>query len=141
MNAKFLKDYPLNQWMEAADGCDSCGAKYSARVTFVDESGCFGDIEWKISHKDDCYKIYEEEETEGSDIAGWEFQDKIHQILGKTFLPLKTRANIGPCLECGKLVIDAPLILFIDEGRSGELDFCFGCAETLGILDQLKVKA
>lgn len=141
MNTKLLKDYPRNVWMEAADACGFCGAKYQVKVTWVDERGCFGDIEWKIPHKDDCHELIYEEESEGNDIAGWEFHDKVYSLMGREYYPLKTRANIGPCLQCRKLVVTVPLILFLDGGNEGELDFCFGCAKTLGILDQLKVKA
>ena len=36
---KRLKDYPLEEWMEAADGCEYCGANDKVMVTWVDETG------------------------------------------------------------------------------------------------------
>ena len=52
-------------------------------------------------------------------------------------MPLKARGNIGPCLACSCLVVGVPLILFIDEGRKGEFDFCFKCASGLGLLEEI----
>jgi len=140
---KNLKDYLRDEWMEAADGCDLCGAVYQVRVNWVDDTGCFGDIVYRISHTDECPERWEsvsEEEGEESDYAGWEFMENPFTFKGKQYYPLKSRANIGPCLECGKLIIGVPLILFIDEGKGGELDFCWSCAEKLGILKELTVK-
>jgi len=74
------------------------------------------------------------------DFAGWEFMDKTFRFRGREYYPLKSRANVGPCLNCGRLVVGVPLILFIDEGRGGELDFCFECVEKLGILGGLRKK-
>lgn len=31
-----LRDYPLNEWMEAADACEHCGEKALVMVTWVD---------------------------------------------------------------------------------------------------------
>jgi len=138
---KQLKDFPFWEWFEAVDGCDFCGAKYQVRVTYVDDSGYFGDVEYRVSHAEDCAERFDEELNTAEsifDMAGWEFTDKPVTVLGKQFLPLKTRANIGPCLNCGKLVIGVPLILFIDEGRGGELDFCSLCFEKLGLWKELK---
>ena len=146
---KLLRDYPLREWMEAADGCDYCKAKYEARITWVDETGCFGDVEYRISHRQACAERFDMETGEdlrdvtNVDIAGWEYHDKPLTLRGPhgrgcvELYPLKSRANVGPCLLCGKLVIGVPLILFIDEGRGGQLDFCFGCAESLGILEAM----
>jgi len=144
---KLLKDFPLHEWMEAADGCEFCKAKYQVQVTWVDETGSFGDVEYKILHKVDCpgkYEGYEDEPDEAfefqtnTDVAGWEFMDQPFNLRGKLYYPLKSRANVGPCLKCGKLVIGVPLILFIDGGKGGELDFCFDCAQESGILEGAK---
>jgi hypothetical protein len=138
-----LKDFKLHEWSEAADSCEFCGVKFEVRITWVDRTGCFGDIEWRISHRPDCPGKLDEETGEEAnfesliDIAGWEFIDKPISLNGREFLPLKCRANVGPCLNCGRLIIGVPLILFIAKGEGGELDFCFGCAEKLGILDNL----
>jgi len=125
--------------MDAADGCD-CGAKYQVRVSSL-ESDRFGEVEWRINHREDCYEI-EEDYVDGhpvteiscTDVAGWEFMDKPVDFRGLELYPLKSRVNIGPCLICWKLIIRAPLILFIDGGKGGQLDFCFACAEEQGIL-------
>lgn len=141
---KVLRDYPLREWMEAADGCDYCKAKYQVRVTWVDETGCFGDVEYRISHREDCPERFDDGGTNvrSIDIAGWEYHDKpLGTFRGVEYYPLKSRTNVGPCLECGKLVVGVPLILFIDEGRGGELDFCFSCAKEKGILDLLQKRA
>jgi len=132
---KLLRDFPLNKWMEAADGCDVCGAKYKVKVTHV-YTGDFGEVEWVITHKPDCP---EDPGTESDwDNAGWQFMPKPFTFHGKLYYPLKSRANIGPCLSCGKLIIGVPLILFINKGQGGTLDFCFNCAKQLSITKMLK---
>jgi hypothetical protein len=142
---KLLKDYPLNEWFEAADGCEACGAKYKVRVIQL-YSSVFGEVEWAITHKPDCPERFtedmdEEEVTESDwDNAGWEFMPNSFTFRGKQYYPLKSRANIGPCLSCGRLIIGVPLILFIDKGRKGELDFCWECVKRLGIMEVMEAK-
>jgi len=139
---KLLTEYPLNEWMEAADGCQHCGAKYKVMITWVHESGDFGNVMTQITHKEDCPERIDLEtgvdigEITDHDVAGWEFADKPVIMLGKEFYPLKARANIGPCLNCGKLVVGVPIILFVDEDK--EVDLCFPCADQLGFLKALK---
>ena len=133
-----LKDYPGNKWLPGAGECESCGAPYEVLITYLDEGGDYGTVQIKIQHKKGCmdegpYGVFPEPEW-----AGWEFTGKTHRLLEREFWPLKVRANVGPCLKCWKLVPETPLILFLDEGRGGELDFCFKCAEELGLLDTLK---
>lgn len=140
---KLLKDFKLNEWFKAADGCEFCGASYRVMVTHVDGSGCFGSVEWELEHKTDCTEAFNEEDEywpveHGEDIAGWEFMPEPFTFKGKQYYPLKSRANVGPCLECGRLIIGVPLILFIDEGRKGELDFCPGCVKRLGIMELVR---
>jgi len=142
---KLLKDFRLNEWFEAADGCEACGAKYKIRVLDVDKDGVCGTVEWAITHSAECPERFDddlEEEpavTESDmDVAGWEFMPNTFTFRGKQYYPLKSRANIGPCLSCGKLVIGVPLILFIDKGRKGELDFCWNCVKRLGIMEIIK---
>jgi len=135
---KLLRDYPLGEWIEAADRCECCGAKYEVRIHEVDESGCFGYVEWRVNHRIDCPEVTEYEdapvtEISSMDVAGWEFMDKPFRFRGVEYQPLKSRADVGPCLNCGRLVVGAPLIIFIDEGK-GELDFCFECVRELDIL-------
>ena len=125
---KRLKDYPLNQWLEAAGECPQCQSKsVQAMVTWVDESGDIGDVSLK------CLVCG----FTDSDIAGWIIGSQTHLILGKRYLPLTSRANVGPCVACEKIVVGVPLILFIEEGRDGEFDFCFSCAEKQGILESI----
>ena len=139
---KLLKDYPLNEWMDAADGCEFCKAKYQVKITFVDETGNFGDVVTRITHEEDCPERYDQGPDYSPvhigdyDSAGWAYKEKPITFRGLEFYPLEWHANIGPCLICEKLVIRAPLILFIDQGRGGELNFCFGCVEEKGILKE-----
>ena len=138
---KLLKDYPLDEWIEAADGCEFCRAKYQVRITFVDETGTFGDVAYRITHSQDCPERFDimspgVDTSNGVnvDIAGWTYKKKPITFQDLELYPLESRANIGPCLICDKLVVGVPLILFINEGRGGELNFCFGCAAEKGIL-------
>lgn len=125
---KRLSEYPLNQWIEADGECPQCLSNHvQIMISWIDESGNFGDIAIKcpICGFEDC------------DIVGWELKSKPYTILGKQYTPLKSRANVGPCVACERIVVGIPLILFLDEGRGGELDFCFECAEKLGILEAM----
>lgn len=125
-----LKIFPLNIPFDAADECQNCGGKLRVKIEAALERThhSVGNVSWECQQCGDS----------GEDIVGWQLAEEPVKILGKEFYPIISRANVGPCLNCGKLVIGAPLILFLDEGRKGELDFCFSCAEKLGILDQLK---
>jgi len=140
---KLLKDYPLNEWIEAADGCEYCKAKYQVRITWIDPEENVGDVEYRIRHEEDCLGKYDLrgveilEDDVDADIGGWTYMEKAIAFRGLNLYPLKSRANLGPCLICEKLVVGVPLILFIDEGRGGELNFCFGCAEEKGILREV----
>lgn len=126
----------MDEWMEAADGCDVCGERARVRVTWVDESGDFGDVCVRRRHRSDCL----DPETGGFqdyiDVVGWEWSDRKIAVGGREWTALKSRANVGPCLGCGGLVVGVPLILWPEDGGV-ELDFCFRCAEELGILDLL----
>jgi hypothetical protein len=142
---KLLSDYPFRKWTKAADGCEFCGAEYEARVTYVDGSRCYGDVEYRIRHREDCLERFNEggelDCTESAfDVAGWEFADRPLMLNGGEFLPLKSRTNVGPCLNCGRLIIGVPLILFIAKGEGGELDFCFSCFEELGLIERMVTK-
>lgn len=140
-----LKDYPLKEWMEAADGCDVCGGPYMVKVTWVDDSGDYGDVVIKANHKDNCpegleigsYSPNMNDSCDRQDIAGWDYAEETVMVAGREWYPLKSRLNIAPCISCEALVVGVPLILFLEEGRKGELDFCFRCAGELGILSQL----
>jgi len=115
-----LHDFKLNKIYEAADRCDECGGAIFFKITWIDpETHDIGQIEWECSR---CG-------INDIDTVGWTVADKPVEFMGKQFHPLTARANIGPCLNCGKLVIGVPLILFLNEGRKGELDFCFTCVK------------
>ena len=112
----------------AADPCEMCGGTIQGEVTFVAKDGNFGDISWACG---DCGDV-------GVDVAGWEYADKNVKIMGQKYLPYKSTVNHSPCHGCGKLVIGGPLILFIGNPKPwGELQFCFPCAERLGILERM----
>ena len=144
---KLLKDYPLDEWIEAADGCEFCKAKYQVRITSIDPDENVGDVAYRITHAKDCPENYELQGgydpvlVASSDVAGWEYSQKPVTFRGMELYPLKSRLNVGPCLLCEKLVIRVPLILFIDQGRGGQLDFCFSCVEEKGILKEALEKA
>ncbi|NWG10113.1 MAG: hypothetical protein HXX80_07425 [Nitrososphaerales archaeon] len=53
-----------------------------------------------------------------------------------TFKRIVSRGNYSKCVRCGLILTgtndkDFPMILFIDEGRQGELDFCRDCFNLL----------
>jgi len=52
-------------------------------------------------------------------------------------MPLRSKCNVALCLNCQELVVGIPIVLFLDEGEKGELDFCERCAKDLGVLDAL----
>jgi len=131
-----LRDYPLNEWIEAADGCDLCGEKARVMLTWVDESGDFGDVVIQHRHKYDCLDPEMCGFGEHADVAGWKFSDQTIYFAGREWATLKSRANMGPCLNCWKPVVGVPLILWPKDGKV-EFDFCFKCAKELGILDQM----
>ena len=131
---KRLKDYPLEEWMEAADGCEYCGAKDRVMVTWVDETGDFGEVHVQRQHKDDC--LDKEEGGDYFDMVGWEYSHKVIKIAGREWPTFKSRCNVGPCLNCWKLVVGVPLILCPGKGDV-ELNFCLDCAKELDILDSL----
>jgi len=118
-----LTDFKLNYTYEAADRCDECGDKIIFKITWIDpESHDLGTIEWE------CVGCG----LSDMGIVGWTFADKPVEFMGKQFYPLTARANIGPCLNCGKLIVGVPLILFLNGGTKGELDFCWACVKRRG---------
>ena len=58
------------------------------------------------------------------------------RISDKYFITRQISPDDVPCMNCHRLLIDEiPLRVFCgDQGSKGELTFCFGCAEKLGIL-------
>jgi len=134
----FFKDYPRGEWMDSADVCDVCGARRQVRVKEVHGDGLYGVVEIVERHGPGCPMRFEAYPYERSDHAGWEYASETITLCGRAFTPLKARGNVAPCLGCGKLIVGVPLILFIDEGHGGELDFCFNCALELGVIDKLR---
>jgi len=134
----FLKDYPRGEWMYSADFCEVCGARRHVRVKEVQGDGLYGVVEIVERHGPGCPMRFEAIPCMRSDQAGWEYASETVELFGREFTPLKARGNVAPCLGCGNLIVGVPLILFLDEGRGGELDFCFGCALELGIIDRLR---
>ena len=133
-----LKDYPLNEWLEAADKCDMCGAQRYVKVTWVDETGDFGEVETRVDHEENCADLdFSMDPVDHSfDFAGWEYSHNVIKIAGREWPTFKSRGNVGICLNCEKFVVGIPLIMWPEDGDV-ELDFCFKCAEELGILNLL----
>jgi len=118
-----LRDFKLNHIYKAADKCEECGGEIFYKITWIDpETHDIGTIIWE------CSKCG----INDIDNVGWTIANKPVEFMGKQFFPLTARANIGPCLNCGKLVIGVPLILFLNKGEKGELDFCFSCVKENG---------
>jgi len=113
--------YPLKKKLRAADTCNFCGEKLYVKILW--RKGDFGEVEVSCPK---CKESYH-------DMIGWELMDEPFTLQGKTFYPLKNRANVGPCVSCGKLIAGAPIMLFIREGEGGELDFCLDCFNELKI--------
>jgi len=118
-----LLDFKVNELYDAADRCGDCGGKVVYRITWVDpDCGYVGEIEWE------CLECG----AWDTDIVGWRQADEPVEFMGRKFYPLTHRANVGPCLNCGRLVVGVPLILFLDKGEKGELDFCWRCVRREG---------
>lgn len=147
---KLLSNYPVNESMQAADGCQYCSAIYSVTVLDVDAETQIGTISSGLIHDPECPDRFEEFEdpysgdldvaeasTEGIiDIAGWTFHNYSVKVFGGEFPAIASRANVGPCLNCWKLIVSVPLSLFSEE-HNYQLDFCHDCADRLGIFKTL----
>ena len=140
---RLLGDYPRGTWIEAADGCDVCGARHQVRLLGVE--GPYGEAQVRITHRPHCPAACDED-PEGPDgyrvrgrreSAGWEYCGQSVVLGGREWTPIAARAGVSLCLGCGRLVVDSLIILFVDEGRGGELDLCLGCALELGVLENL----
>ena len=140
---KHLGDLPRDTWIEAADGCDLCGARHQVKVRSVE--GHYGEADIRIIHRPHCPATYDEDPggpdgygvCDRQESAGWEYGDQKIILGGQEWTPIVARADVALCLGCGRLVVDGLIILFIDEGRGGELDLCPGCALELGVFDNL----
>jgi hypothetical protein len=135
---KLLKDYPRDEWFEAADGCEVCGVKYQVQIVDMDMDGVFGAVKWMLKHKPECPEAEEDGEEWDVESAGWEYMSKPYTFRGRQYYPISLRANVAPCLNCGKIIIGTPLIIFIDKGEKGELDFCWSCVKNLKILERVR---
>lgn len=102
----------------------------------------YGDHDWTEPEKVDevdgipiyqrkcrCCGLTEEEPL----IVEWE--DKYIEICGKKYRALKNWVNITICVECGKVIMDVPLIVWDEEGSA--LTFHFECAQKIGLLEKL----
>ena len=140
---KHLGDLPRDTWLEAADGCGLCGARHQVKVCSVE--GLYGEAYVRIIHRPHCPAAYDEAPwghdgygvCDRRESAGWEYCSWRIVLGEREWTPIKDRAGVTLCLSCGRLVVDGLIILFIDEGRGGELDLCPGCALELGVLDGL----
>lgn len=134
---KQLADYPVGEPFEAADGCQYCKAKYQLTITRVE--GDLGNVEYSITHEEDCIGRWDEDGDldREPDIVGWTLSPQLVRLGVWNGQPLTYRANIGPCLNCWKLVVGVPLILFPAAGAY-EMDFCFKCVEDLQLMKQMK---
>jgi len=138
-----LGDYPRGTWIESADGCDLCGARHQVNVRSV--KGHYGEVDVRMVHRPHCPAAYDEAPggpdgygaCDRQESAGWEYGGRRIVLGEREWTPIAARADVALCLGCGRLVVDGLIILFIDEGRGGELDFCLGCALELGVLENL----
>lgn len=134
---KTLADFPLDQWLPAADVCNRCGVGMEVRIlNFVpDEHGGIGDVEWRVDHAGYCPEITQNILESGGfdggfDLAGWEIGGMMVGLDGRNFPGLISRSNVGPCLNCWRLIIVQGVCLLGDEFQ---LDFCQRCTEKLKI--------
>ena len=134
-----LSDYPIGEPFEAADGCQYCPAKYQLTITRVE--GDLGNVEYSITHHDYCTDRWDEDgDLEHElEIVGWTLSEHIVRVGVWNGHPLTYRANIGPCLNCWKLVVGVPLILFPADGGY-QMDFCFKCVEDLQLMKLMKTR-
>lgn len=122
--------------MEAADGCEFCGAKYFVRV--ISEEDGFGSVEIRITHEEIAIPCTITMSTDPiienpvirMDMAGWEYSERVLEIAGRQYPTFRARSNVGICVACERFVVGVPLILFLEDGKY-QADFCFECAEEI----------
>lgn len=119
---KLLADFEIGKEYTSADKCKKCGEHYSVIIIDVTKHGKLGFAHYACDCGDD------------DDIAGWEYYKKTIVVDGIEFYPLKWKANIVICHNCEKFIVGIPLILF---PKKRELNFCWDCAKSLGILDKI----
>jgi hypothetical protein len=134
---KHLRDFPVDEWFEAADGCNYCGVRYRVMINMLEEGGLYGEVVVRDGHMPECFGASEVDRLE---LAGWEYGSKRVTINGVTYRALWRRCDVTICLNCGRLIVDSPVVVFLDGGRHGELDFCQDCVEEFGLLDGLDLR-
>ncbi len=134
MTSKQLADYPIGKPFEAADGCQFCSSKYQVTITEVDDAGMWGTVEYSLAHEDDCPDRWLLDDSNEIDILGWTFSPLRVAFGDWNGQPLASRPNVGPCLNCWRLIIGVPLILF-DPNGAYQMDFCFECVENLQLMN------
>ncbi len=80
---------------------------------------------------------------EDEDILLIKYHQQPYLIQGREVKRIIARGNYSLCVACGHILSgcsdhDFPLILFINEGKDGQLDLCIGCANLLGIVRNLQ---
>jgi len=121
-----LKDYPAGEWLVAADTCRECGQYLDVKI--IDVKGNYGNAVSRCGNPN-C----KDHKNEVWHVIGWEYNLMSATLRNRTFHPFRDRADIGPCSNCEKLIIDVPITLFIGGGKSGQLDFCDSCFKGLGL--------
>ncbi len=128
------RNYPLNQWMEMGDDCE-CGAPREIRITGLTDDVLF--VTKRVHHVPGCYDSAGESGLiEETDMMSWEFNGKTANFGGVDYPVISKYANGCPCLRCCRLT-DTPILLFLKEGRMGELAFCKFCVEKHKMLEGL----
>ncbi len=126
------RNYPLNQWMQMGDDCE-CGAPREIRITNVEHDVLF--VTKRAHHVPGCHDVVGEfglvEETAN---MSWEFSGKTANFGGVDYPIIWKYANGCPCLRCWRLT-DRPILLFLKEGKHGELAFCKFCVEKYKMLE------
>ena len=134
---RLLRDYPRNRWLRSADRCEACGAWYMVRIADLAGEGLYGDVEVAVAHGPDCPELGEGGGDELCMMAGWELGPEPVEFLGREYYPIVARADVVPCLECGRLIVSVPVVVFLSS-RNAELAFCHSCAKKIGVFEFLK---
>jgi hypothetical protein len=127
---KYLRDFPVDEWFEAADGCDYCGVRYRVMINMLEEGGIYGEVLIRDGHMPECLGP---DDVDRLELAGWEYGSKRVTINGVAYRSIWHRCDVTICLSCGRLIVDGPFVVLLDGGKHGELDFCHSCVEDLGI--------
>jgi hypothetical protein len=138
--AKRLADFPLGDWVKAADRCPDCDGTIWVKVNYVAKDGNYGHVTTKTEHKEGCASTMFDYPrclvVETDDFAGWEYSNIEFNIGGVVVTAYKARSNLALCSRCGGFVVGVPLILFPKNGEY-ELDFCDDCVKELNLLDRI----